>query len=437
MKKSVVLLLIAAICLWSIFAAAEEANHIVSGETKETACLIPEWEYATKLVSKGRSSDGFTHYNWYVIEAAEEGDNSIAINATEIDTSVCFQNMRGENLDGYRLEGNIVGPKSYIYKDTSHVLTVHLTVGEKLYIEVNCRRSFTMSVCYNEKHQIGIYSEIGQEPTCASPGTRVYPCELCRQPGKTEEIPALGHTPGEWLTETVATCVTPGKLVQRCTVCNEVIAAQEIPAMGHVAGEKTVALEPTCLQTGLQTVQCTVCSEVIESEVIPISAHQLGLMTSVKAATCTQSGRNEQHCIVCNATLASEEVPALGHTPGMWSDQPPVTCIADGIRVQYCDACNAELNVQNVSAYGHSMTEWEETREATCLQSGQRARSCSTCGTVLEREEIPALGHSYTEWKTTIEATKEREGEKRRHCIHCGDTQFEMIARQEKFLGIF
>ena len=36
-----------------------------------------------------------------------------------------------------------------------------------------------------------------------------------------------------------------------------------------------------------------------------------------------------------------------------------------------------------------------------------------------------------------IEATKSQTGEKRRNCIHCGETQFDIIPKVDKVLGIF
>ena len=333
-------------------------------------------------------------------------------------------------------------------EDGIEIGTVELNGGQDYYLQLSdyyrsdgyngqISDNIQFAVCGPNQHAGLGEPTVVQEPTCTESGYSASICQLCGGEANRTEIPATGHTPGEWETDTPATCTGAGVLAQKCAVCGETLNTQEIPATGHTPGEMAVAMEPTCLQTGLKTAQCTVCGEVLESEIIPMSDHTPGQMTEVAPTTCTEDGYFEQRCTVCNALLASENPPAFGHKSGEWTVTREATCTADGEREQRCAVCGAVLQTETIPAFGHSAGEMQVTREAACLQSGLKEKKCTVCGATLESEEIPALGHEYTEWEVLSEATKEEEGERQRHCIHCGDTQQEKIPKLEKFLGLF
>ena len=84
---------------------------------------------------------------------------------------------------------------------------------------------------------------VAKEPTCTEKGTKSVKCGECGADLGTEEIPALGHTAGDWKVTKEATCTEKGSKNQLCSVCGEVIKTEEIAALGHKAGDWKVTKE--------------------------------------------------------------------------------------------------------------------------------------------------------------------------------------------------
>ena len=58
-----------------------------------------------------------------------------------------------------------------------------------------------------------------------------------------------------------------------CAVCHEILTAPtEVPATGHSYGDWTIIKEATCTEEGLKQRTCTVCS-TMEEEIIPMTEH--------------------------------------------------------------------------------------------------------------------------------------------------------------------
>ena len=124
-----------------------------------------------------------------------------------------------------------------------------------------------------EVHEHVYQDRVTKQPTCTEPGETTFSCE-CGD-SYTEEIPATGHEPGEWETETEATCTTEGKKVVKCTKCGEVLKEEVIPARGHSEGDWEVVKEATWTQNGQMVTKCTVCGEVINTKEIPANTTPL------------------------------------------------------------------------------------------------------------------------------------------------------------------
>ena len=90
-------------------------------------------------------------------------------------------------------------------------------------------------------------------------------CDLCEE-GYGE---VLGHTE-ETVTGKAATCTETGLTDGvKCSVCGETLTAQtEIPAKGHSYGEWTVTKEATATEDGSKEKVCSVCSDKV-TETIP------------------------------------------------------------------------------------------------------------------------------------------------------------------------
>ena len=150
--------------------------------------------------------------------------------------------------------------------------------------------------------------------TCTQDGSKHLECLDCQRRIDTA-IPALGHTPV--IDPAVdATCTETGFTEgSHCSVCGEVLTAQEeIPALGHTYGEYVVTTEPTCTESGVETKTCSVCGD---EQIRPVAARGHTEVTDpAKRPTCTETGLTEgSHCSVCGKVLtAQEEIPALGHT---------------------------------------------------------------------------------------------------------------------------
>ncbi len=121
-------------------------------------------------------------------------------------------------------------------------------------------------VCSEIEEHIHDYTwTTDKEPTCTDPGQETGVCAC----GDTviREIPATGHSFGEWTTITAATCTKDGREARGCAKC-KLIETREIKATGHQFGEWTVVKEPTDYLSGKKVRVCSVCGET-EMEKIP------------------------------------------------------------------------------------------------------------------------------------------------------------------------
>lgn len=79
-----------------------------------------------------------------------------------------------------------------------------------------------------EEHTCDFKKDATTEPTCENAGYTLYKCQ-CGKTQKVNEVPALGHTEGEWKVVTEATATNTGLKQKICTRCNEVLDEAVIP----------------------------------------------------------------------------------------------------------------------------------------------------------------------------------------------------------------
>ncbi len=155
------------------------------------------------------------------------------------------------------------------------------------------------------------------EPDCLVPGVKTFTCANCSDV-YTEEIVALGHTPGA-----TATCTED----QTCTVCGDVLTEK----LGH--DYAAVVTAPTCTEKGYTTNTCTVCGDSYVSDEVKADGHDYAAV--VTPPTCEKDGYTTYTCTVCEHSYTADYVSGE-HTD------------ADGD--EYCDHCDEYIEKEDPSA---------------------------------------------------------------------------------------
>ena len=241
--------------------------------------------------------------------------------------------------------------------------------------------------------------KVTKKATCTEPGTKERKCSRCDE-AETDTIPATGHTEVEDAA-IAATCTTAGKTAgSHCSVCNAVIKAQEeIPAAGHSFGEWETVKSSTCKDKGSQKRACKVCGYT-ETKDVDANGHAWEKDYTIdKEPTCTTEGSKSIHCKNCDEVKDSTVIKALGHDfTGKWKVTKKATCTEPGTKERKCSRCDA-VETETIPATGHTEVE-DAAVAATCTTAGKTAGShCAVCNAVIKaQEEIPAAGHSWSEW---------------------------------------
>ena len=131
----------------------------------------------------------------------------------------------------------------------------------------------------------------GEKATCTTP-------QLCTVCG--EEVKPITHSKVVKDKAVAATCTTPGKTAgKHCKDCDAIVEAQEeIPALGHTPGEAATCTTPQL---------CTVCNEVV----VP-AGHTVVIDAAVNATLFTAGKTEGSHCSACGAIIIEQGIiPAL------------------------------------------------------------------------------------------------------------------------------
>ncbi len=202
------------------------------------------------------------------------------------------------------------------------------------------------------------YSAIVTMPTCTEQGYTTYTCEHCGDFHMDDYVAELGHSCGDWVTDTEPTCTEPGSMSRVCGVCSEYTETAEIPALGHSFGEWQGETEPTCTASGSKYRVCGTCGQR-ETETLPVLPHNYA--SRVVAPTCAAEGYVLYTCSACGHSYMDSFVPALGHSFGGWTVELEPTVLADGYRYRVCTVCGhteyqtidrVEIDIDENSDYG-------------------------------------------------------------------------------------
>lgn len=467
MKKRYVVILTIFICLMPLFTTLAKNEQVVfGGDNMENATTVGcGISYLTQYAGE------ITVYFKFI------PDNSERFNITYLCTffpssggcpEFTILDENGKELASKAIDlGKYHQNKRYDYKNTA--TTVTLEKNQTYYIKLYLGTRETLlnfSICSQNLHSQNEKFTTTKQPSCSETGEQVSYCEFCGGISETQEIPALGHKPGDWRIETKATCALEGTKVRRCTICNIAVETETIPLLehtpapekittlpatcetagqnttyctacgqiaatevilptGHIAGEWAVDKAPACETPGLYAQRCTICNILIDSQSLDAQGHVPGEPIITTAATCLQKGVEKIICQVCNQTLESAELPLADHVAGEMETIWYPTCESGGIREQHCTTCNKLLATEEIPAYPHMFGETIVLQEAGCENTGHVENCCVACKAVLSVVEIPALGHSATSMLTLREAGCTYEGKRLSVCIDCGKTLYE------------
>ena len=241
-----------------------------------------------------------------------------------------------------------------------------------------------------------------------TPETDGEKCSVCGTVLKAqEEIPASGHSWGEWTQTKAPTCTTAGEEQRVCNNDPTHVETRVISASAHTWVESAEAeylvSAATCEEKAVYYKSCSVCGAKSEET---FAYGELASHTPVtvpgKAATCTEAGLTEgSKCSVCGTVLKEqEEIPAKGHTPSeaKKENEKTATCTEAGSydEVVYCSVCGEEISRKQVTVDKAAHIWVENAGEeylvsaATCTAQAVYYKSCSACGT--KSEETFAYG---------------------------------------------
>ena len=184
-----------------------------------------------------------------------------------------------------------------------------------------------------------------KDPTCIDPGEQLQFCTSCKE--LLHRMPvydACPHKSAVTIEREEPTCTEVGYTAEmRCSVCDIVIQNRtEIPALGHTAGEWITTQEPDCTNEGIKEKHCVRCDILMESGVIASLGHTYGNWYVALEPTCEEEGINACDCTRCSNDTQTEAIAALGHTFSVW------TLVEDGKERLDCH-CGKEGTVREFS----------------------------------------------------------------------------------------
>ena len=288
-------------------------------------------------------------------------------------------------------------------------------------------------------------------PTCTEKGWNVYDtCSRCNY-STYQELPALNHAWGDWisngnLTHTRSCKNDPGHTETEacsgvrcgetgsCSVCNGeytvshrfdgswssdadkhwrscIYCRAEGEKISHSFSEyvsdQYLKAKATCVSPAEYYRVCADCGyqgSTFQNGGVDPDNHGL-IHHAGKAATCTETGwKNYDTCSRCDYTTYAE-LPALGHDPTHHAAQTP-TCTETGWKAyDTCSRCDYTTYAE-LPALGHDPTH-HAAQTPTCTETGwKNYDTCSRCD-YTTYAELPALGHAYQDKTFPRSCTKD------------------------------
>ena len=146
------------------------------------------------------------------------------------------------------------------------------------------------------------------------------------------------------------TCTESGYTEHVCTTCGESYRTDELPALGHTpVGMATV--NPTCTAVGYTGgTECSTCHLVLEEpEEVPALGHNWGVWTVITPATHSQKGLESRICLRDTSHKESREIPRLSGLPhtklGDATDYTVDVSVADDTAGAYAGLVDIQLKI--------------------------------------------------------------------------------------------
>ncbi len=271
--------------------------------------------------------------------------------------------------------------------------------------------------------------KVTKAATCTATGTKKRTCG-CGNQTETQTIPvdSSNHGNNGTKTKTVdATCTKDGYTVNVCKGCGaERGSRTKIPALGHTWGNWTTDTEPGCETPGTKHRNCTRCNEREDGTIKALEHLYEGKVKTVPE-TCTTDGYSVVQCSRCGKEEGTRTVIKAGHKWGTWNIIDDAGCETPGTKYRTCTRCNAREDGK-IDPKGHLVEGQRITVDATCTKEGYWVAKCSRCGAPQgQKTIIPAKGHAWEVWVTDTPAGCETEGKKHRVCSRCKKTETEII----------
>jgi len=188
---------------------------------------------------------GNTNYYWNGTASQNASGEAFA---ADMFVSLTFQGV-SRNADGsINLHGFLERKDCHTHEAPEFIWNEDFTA---------CTASFRCYCGYSEEVECTVTSET-TEPTCTEAGLTVVTAQCGGYTSTRElELPAAGHSWGEWETVTGADCTKDGSEKRICGVCGEE-EFTDIPATGH-SYVLVEFREPTCEKNGFEFYRCEGC----------------------------------------------------------------------------------------------------------------------------------------------------------------------------------
>ncbi len=292
-------------CSYTTYEELTIDHSIIHHEGKSATCLDKGWyDYDT-------CSRVDCKYSTYVEIPAIGHDNGKWI--------VDYDPTCTEKGSKHKICTRCESPLEHAFIDSLGHEIVHHAAQNATCIDIGWYAYDTCSRCdystYEEigalGHDDGVWAtEI--QPTCIENGREARKCVRCQYVLETREVNALGHDTIHHTAQD-ATCLEVGWYAyDTCSRC-DYSTYEEISAMGHNDGVWVTKIQPTCTRNGSEVRKCTRCQYIIETRKIDALGHDT-IHHAAQDATCLEVGWYEYDtCSRCNYSTY-EEIDALGHS---------------------------------------------------------------------------------------------------------------------------